>query len=469
MERRIFDALRESGCARPARKEVREALAFCNAVKGSFTDVKVILDVAGGHGALAALFLALHRPVERAIVIDPFEVRAGKDGVRKVFGQFVDTESLPRYRHERLQTALPDEIRKLLGEHNQGPKSQRSTEAEEAGARIFKEASTSSTDPELTGKGEGDEHRELAFSTKLTGGGPGDEQVASTTTSSTSTTSSTTKVYKPQEILVVACHACQHLTEETIEIAQSFGVHVAVMPCCHSDRTQGARWKATAGALWQKLMEKDENLRSITAIKASSEEEATTKTSSGEVSARCPEEVGVVETISKTSQKRPSTSKSQKNSKGGSFFPAVSDLLTLGRMEMRGSEAGVLYETRMKFVAEDITPQNRILIGISRPIPTPRETGRGGGDKLHHLRRRADIRLGKLGELAGIREGTSSDINDTYDGEVDEGDVKSCYAAPDEGNSSHSIKSTKRNEAEARLENAYRAAHRAPKTKAGGA
>ena len=46
-----------------------------------------------------------------------------------------------------------------------------------------------------------------------------------------------------KRILVVACHACQHLSEETIEIATSQGVNVSVMPCCQRDRSGGA-WKS---------------------------------------------------------------------------------------------------------------------------------------------------------------------------------------------------------------------------------
>lgn len=39
----------------------------------------------------------------------------------------------------------------------------------------------------------------------------------------------------PAQVMVVACHACQHLTDETLEIASEYGVNVAVMPCCQKD------------------------------------------------------------------------------------------------------------------------------------------------------------------------------------------------------------------------------------------
>jgi hypothetical protein len=44
----------------------------------------------------------------------------------------------------------------------------------------------------------------------------------------------------------VACHACQHLSDETVEIAIEFGVNVAVMPCCQRDLSKGYVWKAAS-------------------------------------------------------------------------------------------------------------------------------------------------------------------------------------------------------------------------------
>ena len=47
-------------------------------------------------------------------------------------------------------------------------------------------------------------------------------------------------------VLVVACHACQHLSEEVLQIAHLYRVHCAVLPCCQTDLSPGAPWKATA-------------------------------------------------------------------------------------------------------------------------------------------------------------------------------------------------------------------------------
>ena len=50
---------------------------------------------------------------------------------------------------------------------------------------------------------------------------------------------------KRERILVVACHACQHLSEETCEIATNMGANIAVMPCCQVDSGIGAGcWKS---------------------------------------------------------------------------------------------------------------------------------------------------------------------------------------------------------------------------------
>ena len=57
----------------PRLKECSEAYAFVNALRLSAKkiDGELVLDVAGGHGALGALFLITTPTVRRAVVIDP--------------------------------------------------------------------------------------------------------------------------------------------------------------------------------------------------------------------------------------------------------------------------------------------------------------------------------------------------------------------------------------------------------------
>lgn len=50
-------------------------------------------------------------------------------------------------------------------------------------------------------------------------------------------------------ILVVACHACQHLSDEILAVACRYGAHVAVASCCQKDQSQGSHWKAVGQRL----------------------------------------------------------------------------------------------------------------------------------------------------------------------------------------------------------------------------
>ncbi|KAL3916914.1 MAG: hypothetical protein SGILL_004962 [Bacillariaceae sp.] len=171
LEKRLFHALHDKKIHSPSIKEFKESYAFCNAVRLAFSKPKrrqpafdVIIDVAGGHGALAALFL-ICTSASSAVVVDPADV--GRGGVMRAWGKdFIGKGKAMRFRYECLRSGLPDEL-----------------------------------DTALT---------------------------------------MTTR----DRILVVACHACQHLTEETLNISCRYGVHVAVMPCCQRDH--GSSWKSTS-------------------------------------------------------------------------------------------------------------------------------------------------------------------------------------------------------------------------------
>jgi 8-oxo-dGTP pyrophosphatase MutT (NUDIX family) len=161
LERRLFHALHDKSIQSLSIKEFNEAYAFMNALRIGKTEIDIVIDVAGGHGALAALFLVTTSAVQ-ATVVDPAQV----GNVQRVWGNFFPGKTL-RYRHECLRTGLPAELKAAL-------------------------QSTCRT-----------------------------------------------------RILVVACHACQHLSDETVEIACQHGVNVAVMPCCQKD-TRERSWKDTS-------------------------------------------------------------------------------------------------------------------------------------------------------------------------------------------------------------------------------
>jgi 8-oxo-dGTP pyrophosphatase MutT (NUDIX family) len=166
LEKSLFHALHRNDISSPSIKEFKEAYAFANSVKSFFgkQTFDVVIDVAGGHGALAAI-LMLFMNAHQAVVVDPSDISNG--AVIKAWGSFLEGKIF-KFRHECLRTALPAEI------------------------TFFLEAGVSKS-----------------------------------------------------RILVVACHACQHLSDEVLRICSSeFGVAAAVMPCCQKDVTQGGSWKS---------------------------------------------------------------------------------------------------------------------------------------------------------------------------------------------------------------------------------
>ena len=183
IEKQLFHALHQRQIHNPTIKEFNECWAFTKTVRTAFKhqEFDLIIDVAGGHGALAALLLILTK-ARRAVVIDP--ARVGQNGVKKAWSHYYEGQGKAlEYRHECLRSGLRDELHK---------------------------ATT------VAAKG----------NAMATGIHP----------------------ISPFRILVVACHACQHLTDETLEIACSYGVHVAVMPCCQKDLSGGS-WKAAGKSL----------------------------------------------------------------------------------------------------------------------------------------------------------------------------------------------------------------------------
>jgi 8-oxo-dGTP pyrophosphatase MutT (NUDIX family) len=164
LEKRLFHALHDNKIHSPSVKEFKESYAFANAVKAFLgrNTFDIVIDVAGGHGALAALFLVT-TSARSAIVVDPVSVGGG--GVSQAWGGFFRGKEL-RYRYECLRSGLPAELESAL------------------------------------------------------------------------------KSTRANRILVVACHACQHLSDEILEVSCRYGVHAAVMPCCQKDPSSaGSSWK----------------------------------------------------------------------------------------------------------------------------------------------------------------------------------------------------------------------------------
>jgi 8-oxo-dGTP pyrophosphatase MutT (NUDIX family) len=163
LEQRLFHQLHISRIHNPSIKEFKEAFAFAKVVQSFFKHqhFDVVIDVAGGHGALAAVLLMKLDTVQRAIVIDPADVGS----VERAWKRFYEPKRL-EFRRASLTTGLPEALHECR--HHDGL----------------------------------------------------------------------------VRVLVVACHACQHLSQEILEIAcRDFGVRgAAVLPCCQSDLV--GNWKA---------------------------------------------------------------------------------------------------------------------------------------------------------------------------------------------------------------------------------
>lgn len=172
LEKRLFHALHDFKGHPPSVKEFKESFAFQNVVRSALkrmgrVEFDIVIDVAGGHGALAALFL-ICTTATKAVVVDP--ARVGNGGVEWAWKEDFFSKKDLVYRSECLRTGLPAELKEAL------------------------------------------------------------------------------RTTSPERILVVACHACQHLSEEILEISCRYGVNAAVMPCCQKDLSDGS-WKAATNNL----------------------------------------------------------------------------------------------------------------------------------------------------------------------------------------------------------------------------
>lgn len=137
-------------CLKP--KEFNESFAFATHALKTFKPTHVI-DVAGGHGAIAMLSLILSTATRTATIIDP----APPDShhrLQQAWERHVPSHKSITYQRAPLQTALGPAIAALL------------------------------------------------------------------------------KTHPASSILVVACHACQHLTTSLLTITSLYGIAAAVMPCC---------------------------------------------------------------------------------------------------------------------------------------------------------------------------------------------------------------------------------------------
>eukprot|EP00536_Pseudo-nitzschia_multiseries_P014449 jgi/Psemu1/38754/gm1.38754_g len=118
LEKRLFHTLHKNQCNLLSIKEFKECYAFCNAVRKAFGKKKgksqgfdVVIDVAGGHGALGAMFL-ICTPAYKSIILDPADVGGGR--IQQAWEDFMGSQKQLTYRRECLRTGLPDELGQAL-------------------------------------------------------------------------------------------------------------------------------------------------------------------------------------------------------------------------------------------------------------------------------------------------------------------------------------------------------------------
>mmetsp|Transcript_5215 Transcript_5215/g.9927 ORF Transcript_5215/g.9927 Transcript_5215/m.9927 type:complete len:325 (+) Transcript_5215:215-1189(+) len=156
LARRLFLAHQMAGRPRPNHKEMSESFAFFTKTEKSLMtrEKEVVIDVCGGHGMIAMLFLVF-RKAKTAIVLDK-EPRESLNVMWKAWQDFLPHRG-------SLQVELGDFRRTL---------------------------------PEALTK------------------------------------------FEANKVVVVACHACSHLSDEVLQMCSHAHVDFAVMPCCHRDQAR---------------------------------------------------------------------------------------------------------------------------------------------------------------------------------------------------------------------------------------
>mmetsp|Transcript_15363 Transcript_15363/g.18693 ORF Transcript_15363/g.18693 Transcript_15363/m.18693 type:complete len:626 (+) Transcript_15363:349-2226(+) len=197
LEERLFHALHTSKINGPSIKEFKECWAFANVVQNYYKKEKIdlVLDVAGGHGALGALLLILLSSSKNSVVIDPAVLTTDGGGVQYAWSEFLN------HKGKQDNSSMDDD------DDDDDDDNDNHDDSHDDGGK-----------------------KKLVYRHECLRTGLRDELHQAINV----------KKISSKKILVVACHACQHLSDETLEIACNYGVHVAVMPCCQKDLSGGS-------------------------------------------------------------------------------------------------------------------------------------------------------------------------------------------------------------------------------------
>ncbi|CAE8680549.1 unnamed protein product [Polarella glacialis] len=111
VENLLWEAWRNSERPRPPLKEVLETLAFHKACQKLLGSKALVIDAAGGHGAIALAFRAFGG-AERAVVADLYQPRSFANLRAAWMPEDEDTERAVR--HERIDISCPGWLKSLL-------------------------------------------------------------------------------------------------------------------------------------------------------------------------------------------------------------------------------------------------------------------------------------------------------------------------------------------------------------------
>ena len=177
LETKLYWALRQARGPKPNNKEVQESLAFFKQAQKLLRRRRVVIDVCGGHGLVGALFVAFGH-ADEAVVLDKFEPASHR--------RLCDI--LAPFWAQRGRTAAGGE-----------------------------RAAGADADADAGGDAGGERIRYVLgdFRDTLPGLLAG--------------------LRAPEEAMVVACHACSHLSDSAIDACIEARCDFAVMACCHKD------------------------------------------------------------------------------------------------------------------------------------------------------------------------------------------------------------------------------------------
>ena len=230
LETKLYWSLRRHEThPKPAEKEVREAFAFFKKSEKILGRKRLVVDVCGSHGLIAALFVAYGK-AHTATVLDIVQP-ASFHQIRQAWAPWLETKPAEAPSVEGAHTGA--------GYRVQGAEAEDGAQTDDgaaAGSHIGAAAAGSHNVGAAGTHGSEDaaEHNNVEIA-------PGNcERLQFVVADFKVALPELLSRYAPSEVAVVACHACTHLSDAIVSTCIAAGVDFAVMPCCQRDLlTQG--------------------------------------------------------------------------------------------------------------------------------------------------------------------------------------------------------------------------------------